>query len=58
MMVKKRSQVVRLKHNKDSALSVIGLIKYGDKISLQVQKDIILLNKSREETAGAESLNE
>lgn len=58
MMVKKKSQVVRLEHNKDSALSVISLIKHEDKITLQAQKEIVLLNKSREETAAAELVNE
>ena len=58
MMVKKRSQIVRLEHDKESALNVISLIGQEDKITLQAQKEIILLNKSRDETAAAELVNE
>ena len=57
-MVKKGSQVVRLGRDKDSALGVIGLIKQDDKILLQAQKELVLENKSRDETAAAVLVNE
>ena len=57
-MVKKESQMVRLGRDKDSALSVISLIKQDDKILLQAQKELVLENKSRDETAAAVLVNE
>ena len=57
-MVKKESQVVRLGRDKDSALGVIGLIKQDDKILLQAQKELVIENKSRDETAAAVLVNE
>ena len=57
-MVRKESQVVRLGRDQVSALGVIGLIKQDDKILLQAQKELVIENKSREETAAAVLVNE
>ena len=57
-MVRKGSQVVRLGNNQKDGLRILEKIAKEEKIILQSQQELVVENKSHQETAAAKAMNQ
>jgi hypothetical protein len=57
-MIRKGSQVIRLENNREDGLRILEQIAKKEKITLQSQQEVVIENKSHQDTAAVKVMNE